>query len=154
MFFFEPAFGSVLLDINGASLTGRNLRSDGMITDLFSITLPPPNQAPTITTPPTNLTVMEPNSATFRMVATNDGAQFDVVVSNAVGSVTSAAATLTVTPPSGGTPVVAWTAAAQNPSGSWKNSTWDNRSFRILLEGSVTVPPILRVSEPENLRIF
>jgi len=34
------------------------------------------------------------------------------------------------------TAVTAWTAAEQNPGGSWKNSGFDNRSFRILLEGA------------------
>jgi hypothetical protein len=83
---------------------------------------------PAITTPPANVTVTEPASATFSVVATgtaplsyqwrrngtpiagatgvsytlnptavaDNGAQFDVLVSNAGGSVTSAAATLTV----------------------------------------------------------
>ena len=32
--------------------------------------------------------------------------------------------------------MVAWTAADQNPSGSWTNSSWSNRSFRVLLDGS------------------
>ncbi|MCA9422830.1 MAG: hypothetical protein KC592_17560, partial [Nitrospira sp.] len=44
--------------------------------------------------------------------------------------------TSTPPPPGGGTPVIAWTAADQNPSGSWRNSTWANRSFRVLLAGS------------------
>jgi len=37
----------------------------------------------------------------------------------------------------GDTPVVAWTAAGQNPGGTMTNSTFDNRSFRVLLEGAV-----------------
>ncbi|MGP0593604.1 Ig-like domain-containing protein, partial [Nitrospira sp. T9] len=55
---------------------------------------------------------------------------------------TSATRTVTVSntspsPPSGGgAPVTAWTAAAQNPGASWNNSSWDNRSIRILLKGS------------------
>ena len=86
---------------------------------------------PGIATPPASVTVTEPASATFSVVATGDaplsyqwrrnwvpivgatgtsyvinptsvaadnGALFDVVVSNAAGSVTSAAATLTVNP--------------------------------------------------------
>ena len=85
---------------------------------------------PTITMQPTNVTVAEPNSATFMVLAagmpplsyqwrrngsgidgatsatyvvnptnelTDDGAQFDVVVTNGAGSVTSATALLTVT---------------------------------------------------------
>ena len=65
----------------------------------------------------------------------DDGAQFQVVVTNAAGSVTSSAATLTVVP-SGGPPTVAWEATAQNPSGSWENSGWGNVSLRILLDGT------------------
>ena len=42
-------------------------------------------------------------------------------------------ATFSVT---GGPPVVAWTAAGQNSGGSWTNSSWANRSFRILLDGA------------------
>ena len=37
MFFSEKEFGSVLLDINGSSLTLRNVRSNGSITDTFII---------------------------------------------------------------------------------------------------------------------
>ena len=33
-------------------------------------------------------------------------------------------------------PVAAWTAVAQNPAGSWQNSSFDNRTFRTLLKGS------------------
>ena len=33
-------------------------------------------------------------------------------------------------------PVAAWTAVAQNPAGSWQNSNFDNRTFRMLLKGS------------------
>jgi len=49
MFFSEAAFGSCLLTINGSTLTLRNLRSDGTITDTFSIVklsapVPPPDQ--------------------------------------------------------------------------------------------------------------
>jgi PKD repeat protein len=43
--------------------------------------------------------------------------------------------TVTYNPP-GSTPVVVWTAANQNSGGSWSNSGWDNRSFRILLDGT------------------
>ncbi len=88
------------------------------------------NVAPSITTPPANLTVTAPNAAAFSVVAAgtaplsyqwrrntsnipgatgssytltptaagDSGAQFDVVVTNAVGSATSAAAALTVNP--------------------------------------------------------
>ena len=38
---FDLAFGSVLLDINGSSLTLRNLRSGGAITDTMAIVKPP-----------------------------------------------------------------------------------------------------------------
>jgi Divergent InlB B-repeat domain len=34
-----------------------------------------------------------------------------------------------------GTPEVAWQATQQNTGGKWNNSGWDNRSFRVLLEG-------------------
>ncbi len=165
MFFSEGRFGSVLLDINGTVLTGRNVRDDGSITDLFAINLPPANQPPTIITPPANVMVTEPNSATFRVVATgsaplsyqwrrngsnipgatgsvytlsattvaaDNGAQFDVVVANGVSNVTSAPATLTVH----ASPVPAWTAAAQNPAGIWRDSGFDNRTFRTVLKGT------------------
>ena len=120
---------------------------------------------PTITTPPANVTVTAPQPATFRVVATGDpplsyqwqrngttivgatsasytldptreqdhGATFAVVVSNPAGTVTSAAATLTML----GDSAVAWEAVAQNPTGIWRNSTWSNRSFRILLDGAL-----------------
>ncbi|MDH3503408.1 MAG: hypothetical protein OEM58_02620, partial [Nitrospirota bacterium] len=66
------------------------------------------------------------------------GDTFAVVVNNAVGPpVTSAQATLTVNASGGGgTPVMAWSAAAQMPGGSWSNSGFDNRTFRVLLKGS------------------
>ncbi len=169
MFFSEGRFGSVLLDINGTALMGRNVRDDGSITDLFSINLPPPNQGPTITTSPTNVTVAEPDSVTFRVVATgsaplsyqwrrnegagflnipvatgsiytlssttvaaDNGVQFDVVVANGVSNVTSAPATLTVN----AAPVTAWEAAVQNPAGIWRDSGFDDRTFRTLLKGT------------------
>jgi hypothetical protein len=37
MFFSEAQFGSVLLEVNGSTLTGRNLRLDGVISDLFAL---------------------------------------------------------------------------------------------------------------------
>ncbi len=46
------------------------------------------------------------------------------------------AVTATFSVTGGGSPVVAWTAAEQNPGGNWTNSGWDNRSFRILLDGT------------------
>jgi hypothetical protein len=78
-------------------------------------------------------------SATLTLPSTStadNGAVFDVVVTNSVDSVTSAPAILTVLPSGGGTPVVAWTAADQNSGGSWANSGWADRSFRILLDGA------------------
>ena len=119
---------------------------------------------PTITAQPADVTVTAPNSATFSVTATgsppltyqwrknetpiggatnstytlnstttaDSGAQFDVVVSNAEGSVTSNPATLTVLEEV----VVAWEASGQNPGGSWSNSGWANRSFRVLLNGA------------------
>ena len=66
----------------------------------------------------------------------DSGAKFRVIVDNAVGpAVTSAEATLTVNA-GGGTPVTAWEASGQNPSGSWRNSGFNNRTFRVLLKGS------------------
>ena len=103
------------------------------------------NVLPSITTPPVNVTVTEPNAANFSVVAegdgpltyqwrrngvniagatsatyvltptagTDNGATFDVVVSNAAGNVTSSAATLTVNvPPSITTPPANATVAA------------------------------------------
>ena len=50
---------------------------------------------------------------------------------------TSATATLTVNPGGGGgPPIEAWTAVGQNPGGSWTDSNWELRSFRILLKGT------------------
>ncbi|MDT7041241.1 immunoglobulin domain-containing protein [Candidatus Nitronereus thalassa] len=74
-------------------------------------------------------------SYTVNPTSVNDsGATFAVMVTNPAGNITSAPATLTVTPPGGGS-VVAWTAVTQNPNGTWTDSSWDNRSFRILLKG-------------------
>ena len=46
--------------------------------------------------------------------------------------------TVVILPENGGgqLPVVAWEAAGQNSGGSWSNSGWSNRSFRVLLKGS------------------
>ena len=41
MFFFEAALGSLLLDIDGSTLTVSNLRVDNVITDFFSMELTP-----------------------------------------------------------------------------------------------------------------
>ena len=119
---------------------------------------------PTIVTQPTDQSVTAPNPATFSVTVTgspaptfqwrrdgvniggatsatytldptavaDSGAEFDVVVSNSQGTVTSTAATLTVFEEL----VVAWEAAGQNSGGSWSNSGWSNRSFRVLLKGS------------------
>jgi hypothetical protein len=74
---------------------------------------------------------------TLNPTATADSDTYDVVVNNSVGpAVTSAPATLTVNA-SGGAPVLAWRAGLQNPSGAWTDSSFDNRSFRVLLEGDV-----------------
>ena len=35
--------------------------------------------------------------------------------------------------------VASWTAESQTPGGGWSNSGWDNRSFRILLEGTSVI---------------
>ena len=108
--------------------------------------------APTITTPPANVTVTAPNPATFSVVAsgtaplsyqwrrngtpiggatgtsytlnptagTDNGAQFDVVVTNGGGTATSAAATLTVNAtavaPTITTPPANVTVTAPNPA--------------------------------------
>ena len=118
---------------------------------------------PNITMQPADVTVTSPNAATFNVTATgspsptyqwrrdgvnisgatgasytldptavsDSGAQFDVVVSNSQGSVTSSTVTLTVLEQTG----FSWEAAAQNPGGSWSNSGWSDRSFRVLLDG-------------------
>ena len=73
--------------------------------------------------------------ATYTLVSTtpaDSGAQFDVVVTNTEGMVTSGLATLMVL----NEPILAWEAAAQTAEGSWADSSWTNRSFRILLEGA------------------
>jgi hypothetical protein len=113
----------------GAQFTVVVSNSAGSITSAAAtLTVNATPVAPSITTQPANVTVVEPVSATFSVVATgtaplsyqwrrngasiagatgasytlnptavaDSGAQFDVVVSNSVGSVTSAAATLTV----------------------------------------------------------
>ena len=75
---------------------------------------------------------LDPTSTTV-----DNGAQFQVIVANSAGSVTSATATLTVNPGGGGgLPIEAWTAVGQNPGGSWTDSNWELRSFRILLKGT------------------
>ena len=68
---FDPTFGSVLLDINGATLTGQNLRIGGAITDTFVIQKSSAG-APGITTQPGNVSVTEPAPATFTVAATGD----------------------------------------------------------------------------------
>ena len=65
--------------------------------------------------------------------AQDQGATFAVVVSNPAGTVTSAAATLTVL----GEATFAWEAATQNPTGIWRSSGWSARSFRVLLDGAL-----------------
>ena len=72
MFFFEAAFGSVLLDVNGGTVTLRNVRSDGAITDLFSIDHPPGNQPPTVAAGP-DQTIAFPNSAILDGTVNDDG---------------------------------------------------------------------------------
>jgi len=64
---------------------------------------------------------------------------FTYTVSDGNGGTATATVTVNVNPAGGG-PVVAWTATDQNPGGNWSNSGWDNRSFRILMEGtSITI---------------
>ena len=63
-----------------------------------------------------------------------NGDQFDVVATNATGSAISNVAVLTVLP-TAGTSEVAWSADSQK-TGSWSNSAWSDRSFRILLAGA------------------
>ena len=76
MFFDEVAFGSCLLNIDGSVLTLRNVRSDGVITDLFSIDkfllTSPPNQAPTIAAGP-DQTLTLPAAATVDGTVSDDG---------------------------------------------------------------------------------
>ena len=74
----------------------------------------------------------------------DSGVQFDVVVSNTEGMVVSARATLSVLD----APIAAWEAVAQNAGGSWTNSSWPNRSFRILLDGGfiTTTGPMVQLT--------
>ena len=72
--------------------------------------------------------------ATYTLPSTtpgDTGAQFDVVITNAEGSVTSPTAMLTVL----NEPVLAWQATAQTGEEPWADSKWTNRTFRILLKG-------------------
>jgi concanavalin A-like lectin/glucanase superfamily protein/Big-like domain-containing protein len=74
-------------------------------------------------------------------IVANGSYTLTAIARDAAGNTTtSVPLTVTVSntspPPGGGAPVTAWTAVAQHPSGSWNNSSWDNRSFRILLAGS------------------
>ena len=71
MFFFEPAFGSGLLEIDGNTLAFRNLRSDGAITDRFSIVKS--NQDPPTVFAGPDQTVTLPNSANLDGTVTDDG---------------------------------------------------------------------------------
>ena len=129
-----------------------------------TLTVQAESSPPTIGTQPADQSVTAPNSATFSVTATgspaptyqwrrdgvniggatsasytlnptavsDSGAEFDVVVSNSQGSVTSNPATLSVFEDL----VFAWEASEQNSGGSWSNSGWANRSFRVLLKGS------------------
>ena len=150
---------------NWEGLSITTTRSHVYIIERLEVLPPPASGPPQITSPPTDQVVNFPGKATFNVTATgtaplmyqwrkneedivgatgttymldpapleDSGAQFDVVVTNSEGSVTSSKATLTVLP----APVLSWEAAAQNPAGTWSNSGWDNRSFRILLKGDM-----------------
>ena len=72
MLVFEAAFGSVLLDIDGRTLTLRNLRADGAITDVFSMEQPPPNQPPTVNAG-LGQRITLPNAAVLDGTVTDDG---------------------------------------------------------------------------------
>ncbi|MDT7041966.1 fibronectin type III domain-containing protein [Candidatus Nitronereus thalassa] len=60
-----------------------------------------------------------------------------VMAHDAANNSSGASAPMAVTTTSAGdsSPVVAWKAPDQNPGGAWINSGWDNRTFRILLDG-------------------
>ena len=116
---------------NGAQFDVVVSNVAGSVTSVAAtLTVNPAPVAPSITTHPASMTVTEPASATFSVVATGDaplsyqwrrngvamggatsssyvvsptnmadnGAQFDVIVSNAAGTLTSAPGTLTVLP--------------------------------------------------------
>ncbi|RPI52609.1 MAG: DUF11 domain-containing protein, partial [Acidobacteria bacterium] len=139
---------------NGAQFDVIVSNSVGTLTSApATLTVNPAPVAPSITTPPASVTVIEPNAAIFSVVATGDaplayqwrrdgidiggatsssyminptaiadsGAQFSVVVTNAAGTVTSAAATLTVNPapvaPSIVTPPASITVTAPGAAG-------------------------------------
>jgi uncharacterized repeat protein (TIGR01451 family) len=123
--------GATSMADNGAQFDVVVNNAGGTVTSVAAtLTVNPAPVAPSITTEPASVTVMEPAAAAFSVIATGDaplayqwmrngvniagattasyvidptamidnGAQFTVMVSNATGSVTSAIATLTVTP--------------------------------------------------------
>ncbi len=65
---------------------------------------------------------------------TGNGACFLTLSQSA--TVTANFSTTSSTGGSEGTPVKTWSAVDQIPGGNWTDSTWDNRSFRNLLEGT------------------
>ena len=189
---FDPNFGSVLLDVNGSTLTVRNLQAGGLINDTFAIQKSPTgitvtptvglttteaggtatftvalNTLPTATVTigltssdttegtvsPTSLT-FTPSNGTTPQTVTVTGVNDTLLDGNIPYTIITAPATsadpnynnlnasdVSVTntdneaPPP--LPGVAWSAVNQGPSGSWTDSAWDLRSFRILLKGSV-----------------
>ena len=189
---FDPNFGSVLLDVNGSTLTVRNLQAGGLINDTFAIqrsptgitvtptaglgtteaggtaaftvalnTLPTANVTIGLTSNDTTEGTVSPTSLTFTpangttpQTVTVTGVDDALLDGNIPYTIITAPATsadsnyngqnapdVSVTnidneaPPP--VPGVAWSAVNQGPSGSWTDSSWDLRSFRILLKGSV-----------------
>ncbi len=172
----DEQFGSVLLDVNGNTLTVRNLRATETISDTFSIqkipngvNVPPSgvidtpvnNQTITVgaainftgtgTDPNNNLplthlwnfgagsgipnsTKGDPGSVTFNTVGVYT---VTYTVKDALGLADATPATIKITvSPAGGGGTTGWTADAQNPTGIWRDSGFDNRTFRTLLKGS------------------
>jgi hypothetical protein len=188
---FDPNFGSVLLDLNGSTLTVRNLQAGGLINDTFAIQRSPSGIT---VTPTAGLTTSEAGGTATFTVALNTLPTANVTISLTSSDTTEGTvspAGLTFTPGNGTTPqtvtvtgvndalldgnipytiitapatsadpnynnlnaadvsvtntdneappplpAVAWSAVNQGPSGSWTDSNWDLRSFRILLQGT------------------
>ena len=71
-----------------------------------------------------------------------------VIIDTSTNSTTTTPITVTVERTE--TPIAAWEAVAQNAGGSWTNSSWPNRSFRILLDGGfiTTTGPMVPADAP------
>ncbi|MDT7041244.1 InlB B-repeat-containing protein [Candidatus Nitronereus thalassa] len=136
--------GTAQATLTIADQTSPVLTPPGALAVLSPDGNPVPNTEPAIQAFLTGATATDNVEGTLTNAITHDApAQFPLgatvvtfSVTDTAGNTSTAQATVTVTPPGGGPPVVAWEAATQNPSGVWNNSGVTNRTFRMLLQGA------------------